>query len=42
MTIIDSDSNEYRTQSYLAAAAGVTEVTIRTRTQELRKKIALK
>jgi len=36
------DSNEYRTQSYLAAAAGVTEVTIRNRTQELRKKIALK
>jgi len=34
---IDSDSNEYRTQSYLAAAAGVTEVTIRNRTQELRK-----
>jgi len=31
------DSNEYRTQSYLAAAAGVTEVTIRNRTQELRK-----
>ena len=39
---IDSDSNEYRTQSYLASAAGVTEVTIRNRTQELRKKIALK
>jgi transcription initiation factor TFIIB len=36
------DSNEYRTQSYLAAAAGVTEVTIRNRTQELRKKIRLK
>jgi transcription initiation factor TFIIB len=31
------DSNEYRTQSDLAAAAGVTEVTIRNRTQELRK-----
>jgi transcription initiation factor TFIIB len=36
------DSNEYRTQSELAAAAGVTEVTIRNRTQELRKKIFLK
>lgn len=34
------DVNEYRTQSYLAAAAGVTEVTIRNRTQELRKKIS--
>jgi len=38
----DSNRNEYRTQSYLASAAGVTEVTIRNRTQELRKKIALK
>lgn len=36
------DSNEYRTQSELAAAAGVTEVTIRNRIQELRKKIFLK
>jgi transcription initiation factor TFIIB len=33
----ERDSNEYRTQSSLAAAAGVTEVTIRNRTQELRK-----
>ncbi len=36
------NSNEYRTQSDLAAAAGVTEVTIRNRTQELRKKVALR
>ena len=36
------DSNEYRTQSYLAAAAGVTELTIRNRTQELRKISSLK
>ena len=36
------DSNEHRTQSDLAAAAGVTEVTIRNRTQELRKKSCLK
>jgi transcription initiation factor TFIIB len=34
------DSNEHRTQTDLAAAAGVTEVTIRKRTQELRKKVA--
>jgi transcription initiation factor TFIIB len=34
----DRDSNENRTQSDLAAAAGVTEVTIRNRIQELRKK----
>jgi transcription initiation factor TFIIB len=36
------DSNEHRTQNDLAAAAGVTEVTIRNRTQELRKKSCLK
>jgi transcription initiation factor TFIIB len=36
------DSNEHRTQNDLAAAAGVTEVTIRNRTQELRKKVASK
>lgn len=34
----DRDSKENRTQSDLAAAAGVTEVTIRNRIQELRKK----
>ena len=34
----DRYSNENRTQSDLAAAAGVTEVTIRNRIQELRKK----
>lgn len=38
----DRDSNENRTQSGLAAAAGVTEVTIRNRIQELRKKTSLK
>ena len=38
----DRDSNENRTQSDLAAAAGVTEVTIRNRIQELRKKNFLK
>jgi transcription initiation factor TFIIIB Brf1 subunit/transcription initiation factor TFIIB len=36
------DSNEHRTQSDLAAAAGVTEVTIRNITQELRKKNCVK
>jgi transcription initiation factor TFIIB len=36
------DSNEYRTQNDPAAAAGVTEVTIRNRTQELRKQSCLK
>jgi transcription initiation factor TFIIIB Brf1 subunit/transcription initiation factor TFIIB len=38
----NSDSNEHRTQSDLAPATGVTEVTIRNRTQELRKKVASK
>jgi transcription initiation factor TFIIIB Brf1 subunit/transcription initiation factor TFIIB len=38
----NSDSNEHRNQSDLAAATGVTEVTIRNRTQELRKKVASK
>jgi transcription initiation factor TFIIB len=34
------DSNEHRIQTDLAASARVTEVTIRNRTQELRKKVA--
>ena len=37
----DRDSKENRTQSDLAAAAAVTEVTIRNRIQELRKKLKI-